>query len=1189
MDDLPDFADTGFGNFDLDSILEQSDFGEQNVSIFPQDFQNDVQQEKWIQASVHTITVHGNLYFGMNREGISRKLVTCHWGRDGNVIRFPEQENRDSLELFIDDTEFGQSFLIKSFYKPLPSSNENLVEAIIYMKIISHLVESFMTPHVPTPYALVSCSKFIENIRLTLKDYTMIDPLSGEKIPVDMERFDKHIREFKNEKAYVLCIEKIDGRVYTLDQFIGKYLQGLPLEQKLLTEYDMKSVLFQIFYTLDVFNRSGILHNNLHPNNILIQIQDDVLHHVYTVDENNFHLFINYKVYIVDFKKSLVFDSPFLRWDSSDFFQNPFEQGTIINSNHKYGSDENPIHDTLTLLQELYKIPNMEGNLIRTVIESWISKDWMLTVTDILFSEYFELFTKPSSITHNTLSFQFDIQKVNVLANVVPPSENEDDSFLGLLQMNEDLIKYHTSMFTKQGSEYFNMGFKENIPIKPSYAICSIVKDDYKLVRIPQNDGELIFVVEGKAILEETTTSIINDEPFLLQFFYTPSPFDNGPLVEAVIYTNLISPLIEHNMTPHLLEPYSHYICNHVFENIQHATQSNEFLSARNRILNNLKDEMGALARDEVNMLSLTNIDGVPLFLFLQITHIDEREFQTILFQIFYTLYVFNRCGLRHNDLTLENILVVEHQSPEHVRYKVKDKSFMLSIRYKIYIVHFDKASVTGSDLLKKRYAKTPLATGNIRNTTIENNKYSHGQNGGMMNGLNTTIDSLKFLKSLYTWVGTTNYLGCDFSMWVSSSQILELDQMYYHAVFDSNMEGSSSWVASTKDILFSPYFEDLAQRGNQKNATAVFEYNLSKVKQDDQLSTVNSYFETHKIAVDKLIKHNVPEITEFGKELFEDEFPNISYPIDELNFPKPGVSVSMLMDFEKDGVDCILKFYLRPSPFNNGSLVESIVYTKIISKLLLLQMTPHLPKPYFHTIDKNFPFKEIQKRQAADRQVTMREKFESMKNSAMDGFQNHAHSRQNYPKQTSEYHLLCIEKVPGVTSFNDFLRDYKDNEKAIQSVLFQILYTLYIFNQIGMRHNDLHGENVLVQTLKTPIYHKYIVDDGNVPIEFYLKIKHKAYVIDFDRATVNDSEFLKSMYTNPENPLSQGYLTNTVLDYKYICYMLGTCNVKNEKSDTFKLLFRLFQHDLNGVNIGDWISPDYLQYYDPTTTDPLV
>jgi hypothetical protein len=156
----------------------------------------------------------------------------------------------------------------------------------------------------------------------------------------------------------------------------------------------------------------------------------------------------------------------------------------------------------------------------------------------------------------------------------------------------------------------------------------------------------------------------------------------------------------------------------------------------------------------------------------------------------------------------------------------------------------------------------------------------------------------------------------------------------------------------------------------------------------------------------------------------------------------------------------------------------------------------------------------------------------------------------------SSAIEFLITERVKKAITLADWLNtphpveDYK-------SVMFQLLYTYEVFNRIGFRHNDAHGNNIFLEDHKNKnLVHEYIIDGVTykVPIRFMVKI------FDFDRSSFNcdpskvDPKF-KELIEMYKSFLKQAGLLedckNNSLDGG-LCRQLGECNTINTKYDTF-------------------------------------
>ena len=89
-----------------------------------------------------------------------------------------------------------------------------------------------------------------------------------------------------------------------------------------------------------------------------------------------------------------------------------------------------------------------------------------------------------------------------------------------------------------------------------------------------------------------------------------------------------------------------------------------------------------------------------------------------------------------------------------------------------------------------------------------------------------------------------------------------------------------------------------------------------------------------------------------------------------------------------------------------------------------------------------------------------------------------------------------------GIVHLADFIDNHKDLPKhEIKSIIFQIVYTLYLLEQVRVAHNDLHLDNILIQTLSEPTILTYKISPEKT-VSF--KTKYVIRFFDWDRAHVD-------------------------------------------------------------------------------------
>lgn len=199
-----------------------------------------------------------------------------------------------------------------------------------------------------------------------------------------------------------------------------------------------------------------------------------------------------------------------------------------------------------------------------------------------------------------------------------------------------------------------------------------------------------------------------------------------------------------------------------------------------------------------------------------------------------------------------------------------------------------------------------------------------------------------------------------------------------------------------------------------------------------------------------------------------------------------------------------------------------------------------------------------------------------------------------------ANYKILITELMKPKT-LSDFIKELINSSPAkfkesIDSVLFQLFYTLKFFNSIGFVHNDLHLGNIMIEDLgdKTTEFY-YVVDEHIVP----LKTKYFVRVYDFDRSYLNkDGPFgvekrtehqkfeFEEVYKDDYTPY-----TNSVLDYFYVMRWIEhdmlQLNINLSKDDSnkrtnvnylYKIIIDTLRFDVHG----------YFEYFNMIDTDAI-
>ena len=144
---------------------------------------------------------------------------------------------------------------------------------------------------------------------------------------------------------------------------------------------------------------------------------------------------------------------------------------------------------------------------------------------------------------------------------------------------------------------------------------------------------------------------------------------DNGTFVEILIYKQLINKLYVGRITPHIMPCLGTFSCNNFILSVPTYISKNWVRTIQDkwkRVVKNLQ-----CSPYIANFLVLQMNDGMSLQNFITEEY-DEEIFTTLFFQVCYTLHCFNKAGLRHNDLHLENVFVEMNSSVQEISYIVE-------------------------------------------------------------------------------------------------------------------------------------------------------------------------------------------------------------------------------------------------------------------------------------------------------------------------------------------------------------------------------------------------------------------------------------------------------------------------------------------------------------------------------------
>ena len=161
----------------------------------------------------------------------------------------------------------------------------------------------------------------------------------------------------------------------------------------------------------------------------------------------------------------------------------------------------------------------------------------------------------------------------------------------------------------------------------------------------------------------------------------------------------------------------------------------------------------------------------------------------------------------------------------------------------------------------------------------------------------------------------------------------------------------------------------------------------------------------------------------------------------------------------------------------------------------------------------------------------------------------------------TNRMRAVITEQSRGITlrkvieDYNSIRQKSYDQQKqdffeVFLPIMFQVLYTLAVFEEVGLQHNDLHDENIFVDILDVDKMYeaKYNVDG----MCFKLRTPFVVKLFDFDRATKRETRH------------DAKTLNNTLLNL--FCENYGQCNTLDAKAEIFRLAHFMFVTNMTSI-----------------------
>jgi len=284
-----------------------------------------------------------------------------------------------------------------------------------------------------------------------------------------------------------------------------------------------------------------------------------------------------------------------------------------------------------------------------------------------------------------------------------------------------------------------------------------------------------------------------------------------------------------------------------------------------------------------------------------------------------------------------------------------------------------------------------------------------------------------------------------------------------------------------------------------KKEETEIFE----EIEKEEENENIKDYFLTK--GCNNIFKH-ISNITILDKSSASNSiimFGVLNYESKkkeyEINDKKIGLKIS----------------YEEKDPLNNSLLVEEQIYNNIISNLII-DHTPHVINHIASIKDCNLSYKKTDFTQ--DQLRFIKDKLEEFK----------------YDYDINKTNVVVLEKTNG-DSFLKNMELLSPNDQLI--VIFQVLYTIMCFNNITLRHNDLHNSNIFLEKITPTTYH-YDINGLIISMKPNWIVK----IYDFDRSAVYHPSVSRNFY----------------IDTTY-CYEYRQCQSLNEKIDLQSFISGLF------------------------------
>ena len=141
------------------------------------------------------------------------------------------------------------------------------------------------------------------------------------------------------------------------------------------------------------------------------------------------------------------------------------------------------------------------------------------------------------------------------------------------------------------------------------------------------------------------------------------------------------------------------------------------------------------------------------------------------------------------------------------------------------------------------------------------------------------------------------------------------------------------------------------------------------------------------------------------------------------------------------------------------------------------------------------------------------------------------------FDAKTLNYSILCTKNMNAKT-LKKILNDVSLTRQNLLEIMFILSISCYVMSMCNMTHNDLHTENIFIETSSSINTYKYIIGENeNDYDEYIIRSKYNTYIYDFDRA------YVQHMGVNPlllDWACDDYFQCNKYIDNKDIIFILS-------------------------------------------------